>query len=105
MTATSLPQSQTEAIQKEKQNATWLFATFIGGALIFNSYLARWFFEQRESEATGVTCMNTEVMLQTTGMLLVLARITLRNRFRLGMIHRNVPVTVGGEIATHEVEI
>ncbi len=49
MTASTLPQSHADARQKERQNAVWLFATFIGGALIFNSYLARWFFESGDT--------------------------------------------------------
>ncbi len=45
MTVATLPTSHQEAAEKERQNAVWLFATFVGGALILNSYLARWFLE------------------------------------------------------------
>jgi hypothetical protein len=77
-------------------------ATGLGGmAYMFG----RWFIEQRQSDVSGVTCMNPDVMLQSAGMLLVFARITLRNRFCLGTVHRHIPITVAGEFATHEIEI
>lgn len=68
----------------------------------------RWFTEQRQSKVSGVTCMvdpiETDVMLQTIGMVLILAQIALRDRFRLGTIDRDIPVTETGELAAHELE-
>lgn len=68
----------------------------------------RWFTEQREFEATSVTCMadstDPTVMVQTLGLGLVLAKIALRDRFRLGAIDRHIPIPVSRELAAHELE-
>jgi drug/metabolite transporter (DMT)-like permease len=77
----------------------------IGGAIY--SFI-RWFMDQREVSGTRITCMNpaeTAMMLQSLGIMLVLAKIALRDRFLLGTIHRHVPVAVPLELAAHEVEI
>lgn len=73
------------------------------GAVVY-SFL-RWFMDQREVEAPEITCYNTEVMLQSAGMFLILAKIALRDRLLLGTIYRRVPRAVLGQTATHEVEI
>jgi hypothetical protein len=77
----------------------------IGGAVY--SFL-RWFMEQREVSTTRITCMNpaeTEMVLQSLGIVLILAKVALRDRFLPGTIHRSVPVAVPLELAPHEVEI
>jgi hypothetical protein len=66
---------------------------------------ARWFFEQREFNASRVTCFNTDMVIQNAGMLLVLAKITLRDRLRLGSIYRHIPVTITRNFAAHDVEV
>jgi len=68
----------------------------------------RWFMDQRDVSGTRITCMNpveAEMMLQAMGIMLVLAKIALRDRFLPGTIHRGVPVTVPLELAAHEIEI
>ncbi len=85
-----------------KARALAIFSGVGGIAYMFG----RWFLEQRESEVSGVTCMvDTDVMLQTAGILLVVARITLRDRFRLGTVDRHIPVTVAGEPSPNEIEV
>lgn len=77
----------------------------IGGAIY--SFL-RWFMDQRDVGGTRITCMNpaeTAMMLQSLGVVLILAKITLRDRFLPGSIHRRVPVAVPLELAAHEVEV
>ncbi|MGQ9850680.1 MAG: hypothetical protein ACUVSU_11600 [Aggregatilineaceae bacterium] len=75
-----------------------------GGVYMFT----RWFFDQRDIEAPDITCFNTanaEVMAQNLGMALVLARLMLRHRLRLGVVHRHIPVAVAGDLAAHDVEV
>ena len=55
MTAGSLPKLEeasaaAEQAEKQRQNAVWLFATFVGGAFIFNSFLAGWIYESGLAE-------------------------------------------------------
>ena len=90
------------ATKNGKARAVAILAGLGGMTYMFG----RWFLEQRESNVTSVTCMvDAKVMVQTVGMLLVLARITLRDRFRLGTVDRHIPVTITGELAPDEIEI
>jgi len=88
-----------------KNGKTRMVAIVAGiGGMVY--MFGRWFSEQRHSTVSGVTCMvDAHVMMQTAGMLLVLARIALRDRFRLGTVDRHIPVTVAGEFAPDEIEI
>jgi hypothetical protein len=65
----------------------------------------RWYLEQRDVEAPDVVCLNTDVMWQSAGAALLLARIALGRRLRLDAVHRHIPVAVLGELAAHEVEV
>jgi drug/metabolite transporter (DMT)-like permease len=66
---------------------------------------ARWFLEQREFNTSRVTCFNTDTVIQSAGMLLVLAKMTLRDRLCLGTIYRHIPVTVTRDFSAHDVEV
>lgn len=69
-------------------------------------YMAsRWFFEQREFSSSKVTCLRTDIVIQNVGMILVLAKIALRDRLCLGMIHRHIPVTIPRHFTAHDVEV
>ncbi len=74
----------------------------IGGAVYM---FIRWYLEQRDVEAPDIVCLSTDVMWQSAGAALLLARVALGRRLRLGTIHRHVPLAIGGEFAAHEVEI
>lgn len=65
----------------------------------------RWYLDQRDIEAPDIVCLDTDVVIQSVGMLLVLARITLRGRLRLGSVHRHIPVVISGDLAAHDVEV
>jgi hypothetical protein len=66
---------------------------------------ARWFFEQRNFKASTITCYNTDIVTAHAGLILVLAKIALRDRLSLGTVHRHIPVTVSRVFAAHNVEI
>ncbi len=74
----------------------------IGGVIYM---FLRWFMEQRDFNAPDIVCFNTDVVIQSAGLVLVLARIALRDRLRLGRVYRHVPVTVPGHLAPDDVEI
>jgi hypothetical protein len=78
-----------------------IIAGIWGGVYMFG----RWFFDQRDVDATRITCLNTDVMIQSTGMILVLARLVLRDRLLLGTVHRHIPAAILGDLPTHEVEV
>ena len=65
----------------------------------------RWFMDQRDVKTDQITMLDFEILPQVAGMALILAQITLRNRFLPGRVNRHVPVTVLGELAAHEVEV
>lgn len=87
--------------EKGKVRAIAILAGLSGIGYMF----IRWFYDQRKVDAIDVTCYNTEMLIQTAGMGLVLAKIALRDRLPLGAIHRHIPITVPRELATHEIEI
>ncbi len=68
----------------------------IGGAIYL---FLRWFMQQRNVEAPGVTCSTT------IGFVLLAAQVMLRDRVWLGAIHRGIPLTVVGQPAAHDVEV
>lgn len=84
-----------------KVRATALVAGIGGGVYMF----LRWFFDQRNIKAPDITCFNTAVMAQNVGMTLVLARLLLRRRLRLGVVYRHIPVAVAGDLAAHDIEV
>lgn len=65
---------------------------------------ARWYFDQREVTSLKITCENTAVMLQSVGMVLILARVALHDRLLVGAVHRHIPIMVLRQPAAHEVE-
>jgi hypothetical protein len=67
--------------------------------------LGRWFFEQRTYKASSITCEATDIVIQNAGMILILAKIVLRDRLTLGTIHRHIPVAVTREAAPHDIGI
>ena len=67
--------------------------------------LGRWFFEQRDFKTSTITCENTDIVIQSVGMILILAKIALRDRLTLGTIHRHIPVTVARDTAPHDVSV
>lgn len=66
---------------------------------------ARWYFDQRDVSSLEITCYNTGMVLQSAGIVLILARMVLRDRLIVGRIHRRIPVTIPGQFAAHEIEI
>ncbi len=74
----------------------------IGGAIYL---FLRWFMQQRTVEAPSITCFNTDVAAMSAGFVLLAARVLLRDRLRLGTIHRGIPLTVVSQLAPHDVEI
>jgi hypothetical protein len=80
-------------------------ASILAGISAVIYMAARWFFEQRDFKANEITCLNTDVVIQSAGIVLVLAKIVLRERLHLGTIYRHIPVTVARNVAAHDVEI
>jgi hypothetical protein len=67
--------------------------------------LGRWYFEQRDFKTSTITCENTGVVIQSVGMILVLAKIALRDRLPLGSIHRHVPVAIARDAGAHDIRV
>lgn len=80
-------------------------ASILAGISAVIYMLGRWFFEQRDFKADQITCLNTDVVIQSAGVVLVLAKIVLRERLHLGTIYRHIPVTVARDFAAHGVEV
>jgi len=74
----------------------------IGGAVYM---FLRWFSDQRDVAAPNITCFNSEMMVHSASMVLVLGRVALRNRLGSLTIYRDVPGAVLGDLAAHEVEV
>jgi len=74
----------------------------IGGAIYM---FMRWYLEQRDVKAPDIICLNTGVLWQSAGAALLLARIALGRRLRLGTVHRHVPLAILGELAGDKVEV
>jgi hypothetical protein len=66
---------------------------------------ARWYFEQRDFTSERITCENTDWMIQSAGLILILAKLVLRNRLLLGTVNRHIPITVTRDLAAHDVEV
>lgn len=69
---------------------------------------ARWFIEQREVAGTNITCaslLNARFLWQSAGMVLVLARIVLRDRLSVGTIYRHGPILILRHPGADHVEI
>jgi len=84
-----------------KVRAAGIVAGISGAIYMF----LRWYLEQRDIEAPDIVCLDIDVVVQSAGMLFVLARLVLRDRLRLGSVHRHIPVVVFRDLATHDVEI
>jgi len=74
----------------------------IGGAAYM---FLRWYSDQREVSAPNITCFDSEAMVRSASMVLVLGRVALRNRLGSLTIYRDVPGAVLGDLAAHEVEV
>ncbi len=66
---------------------------------------ARWYFDQRDFSTERVTCENTDWMIQSAGLILILAKLVLRDRLLLGTVNRHIPVAVTRHLAAHDVEV
>jgi hypothetical protein len=97
----AVPLSIAGMTKNEKSRGPAVVAGIAGGAYMFT----RWFFEQRDVAGSdvGIGYIPAAMMMQHIGLLLMLVRITLRNSLRT--VYRDVPVTVTGELAAHDVEI
>lgn len=75
----------------------------LGGAYMF----IRWYMEQRDVSSTALVCWITALGFswQSSGVFLVMARLALRQRFRLGTVYRDVPVVIARDVAAHDVEV
>lgn len=80
-----------------------ILAAISGGIYAFT----RWFIDQRNVSSTALTCafLDLGFAAQTAGMVLILAKIALRDRLSLGAIHRHIPITVLAELPADEVEV
>ena len=96
-----IPLTVAASTDEGKVRATGVIAG-IGGAIYL---FLRWFMQQRDVKAPGITCFNTDVVAMSAGFVLLAARIVLRDRLRLGTVHRGVPLTVVGQPAAHDIEI
>ncbi len=74
-----------------------------GGAYLF----IRWYVEQRDvkTKDIGIGYLFSGMALNYLGAALIVARLALRERLRLGSVNRDIPVTVAGDIAAHNIEI
>lgn len=98
-----IPLSVAGLTRKGSVRAVGIIAGITGAVYTF----ARWYIEQRNVSTTALTCafLNFDMVAQNAGLALVLARICLRSRLCLGTVHRDIPITVGGELAAHEVKV
>lgn len=94
----AVPLSIAGMTKNPKSRGPAVIAGVGGGAYMF----VRWFSEQRNAPGTDIG-LGYVPMLQYMGLLLMAARFTLRNR--LCFVDRDIPVTVPGELAAHDVEI
>jgi hypothetical protein len=67
--------------------------------------IGRWFFEQRDFKASSITCENTDIVIQSVGMILILAKIALREHLTLGTVHRHIPVAIARDAGAHNISI
>lgn len=68
--------------------------------------IGRWYIDQRDVDNPDITCMATGSVAQAASMTITLAYATLRrSALRTICVDGHVPVTVLGELATHEVEV
>lgn len=74
----------------------------IGGAAYM---FLRWYSDQREVAAPNITCFDSEALVRSASMVLVLGRVALRNRLGLWAEYRDVPGAVFGDLAAHEIEV
>lgn len=74
----------------------------IGGAAYM---FLRWYSDQREVAAPNITCFDSEALVRSASMVLVLGRVALRNRLGLWAEYRDVPGAIFGDLAAHEIEV
>lgn len=88
--------------QNPKSRGVGILAGISGGVYMFG----RWFLQQRNSPYTDLVCSTSTTgslfLMQSAGMVLILAHVALRRR--LTFIHRDVPVTVFSDFAAHNIE-
>lgn len=96
------PLSVAGSTTNPKTRAVGILAGLSGGVYTF----VRWYFEQREVSTTDIGLyLHWDMLAQSAGMALALGRLALGRRLRLGSIYRDIPVTVAGVFAAHEVEV
>ncbi|MBN1202678.1 MAG: hypothetical protein JXJ20_12570 [Anaerolineae bacterium] len=97
------PLSIAASTKNSKSRGIGVVAGVGGGAYMF----IRWYMEQRDvsTQDVGLGYLDMQIAVQSIGMLLVLARIALRNRLYLGAVHRDIPATVVVDIAPDDVEV
>lgn len=74
----------------------------IGGAAYM---FLRWFSDQRDVAAPNITCFDSEMMIHSASLVLVMGRVALRKRLTLWAEHRDVPGAIPGDLAAYEVEV
>ncbi|MCZ7539306.1 MAG: hypothetical protein M5U29_05195 [Anaerolineae bacterium] len=93
----------TVAASIDKGNVRFLgVVAGIGGAAYM---FLRWYSDQREVAAPNITCFDSEALVRSASMVLVLGRVALRNRLGLWAEYRDVPGAIFGDLAAHEIEV
>lgn len=93
----------TVAASIDKGNVRFLgVVAGLGGAAYM---FFRWYSDQREVAAPNITCFDSEALVRSASMVLVLGRVALRNRLGLWAEYRDVPGAVFGDLAAHEIEV
>ena len=96
------PLSVAGSTDSPKARFVGIIAGLSGGVYSF----ARWYFDQRDVSTTDIgVYLHWDMLAQSAGMTLLLARLALGRRVRLGFVHRNVPVTITRDLAAHDVEV
>jgi len=86
-----------------KVRAVAIVSGVSGGAYSFT----RWYFQQQDADYEDLMCsfLFGQFALQYAGVALVMARLVLRDKLRLGAVHRHIPVVIAREPAAHDVEV
>lgn len=93
----------TVAASIDKGNVRFLgVVAGLGGAAYM---FFRWYSDQREVAAPNITCFDSEALVRSASMVLVLGRVALRNRLGLWAEYRDVPGAIFGDLAAHEIEV
>ena len=77
-----------------KSRGVAVLAGISGGVYMFT----RWYFDQRDITTTAITC-------SYIGFFMLAARVLWHERLFPVTVHRHIPVTVAGDLATHDIEV